>query len=153
MPRAAELELAPLTREASEAHAASCSNDALDAVAKKRWARLGGGVPLGIVEAVAWGLASGEISWPAGAAEGDKAHPRTRASGRGPVRTAAAYLKVRASDESDAARTLLCLVALRGGVFDELREGRVGLGSVPLQVVRKRDESEPFDARRTPTAR
>ena len=68
--------------------ALSCTNDALDATAKKRWARLGGGVPLGIVEAVAWGIASGELAW--GAGDGQRARPRARTSGRGKVRTAAA---------------------------------------------------------------
>lgn len=122
MPRAAELELSPLTREAGEELAAGCTNDTLDAVAKKRWARLGGGVPLGVVEAVAWGIASGELSWPAGSSDTAKAHPRTRTSGRGRVRAAASYVKLRASDESDAGRTLLCLVALLGG---EAKIGRL----------------------------
>lgn len=123
MPRAAELELTPLTRGAAEELAASCSNDALDPVAKKRWARLGGGAPLGVVEAVAWGLSSGELSWPNGAGEGEgKARPRTRTSGRGRVRPAEAYLKLRAGDESDAGRSLLCLVALLGG---EAKIGRL----------------------------
>lgn len=117
MPRTAEIELTPLTREAAEELAAGCTNDALDATAKKRWARLGGGVPLGVVEAVAWGLASGELSWPAGSSleANVKAHPRSRTSGRGRVRAPASYVKERASDETDAGRALLCLVALLGG--------------------------------------
>lgn len=123
MPRSTEVELTPLTGEAAEELAAGCTNDALDPVAKKRWARLGGGVPLGIVEAVAWGIASGELAWPAGqGTRGGKAHPRSRRSGRGSVQPAASYVKLRASDESDAGRTLLCLVAVLGG---EAKIGRL----------------------------
>jgi hypothetical protein len=110
LPRSIEVELKPLQREAAEALAGGCTNDALDAIARKRWARLGGNAPLGIVESVAWGIVSGELAW-----EGEHATPRSRASGRGKVRPATEWISLRARDESDSCRTLLGLIALLGG--------------------------------------
>ncbi|HEY8078660.1 MAG TPA: hypothetical protein VIF62_31230, partial [Labilithrix sp.] len=110
LPRAKEVELAPLEREAAEALAGGCTSDALDAVARKRWARLGGNIPLGIVESIAWGIVSGDLAW-----NGDKAHPRSRASGRGKVRPPAEWIAMRARDETERCRTVLGLVAMLGG--------------------------------------
>ncbi len=108
--KSAEIELAPLSREAAEELAGGCTNDALDGVARRRWARLAGHLPLGVVESVAYGIVTGDLMW-----NGDHASPRTRAAGRGKVRGAADWILLRARDESPACRTLLCLVALLGG--------------------------------------
>ncbi len=120
LPRAKEVELAPLDRDAAEALAGGCTNDALDPVARKRWARLGGNVPLGIVESIAWGIVSGELAW-----SGDKAHPRSRASGRGKVRPPTEWIAMRARDETERCRTILGLVALLGGEAKVTRLGHV----------------------------
>lgn len=120
MPRTWEIELAPLTVDACEDLASGCTNDALDQVAKKRWGRLGGGAPLAVVEAVAWGIASAELVF-----TGDHAHARARTSGRGKVRPAADWIRLRAADESDAGRILLCLVALLGGEAKISRLARI----------------------------
>ncbi|MBX3189785.1 MAG: hypothetical protein KF819_22360 [Labilithrix sp.] len=110
LPKTAEIDLAPLTRDAAEALAGGCTNEALDAMARKRWARLAANVPLGIVESVAYGIVTGDIAW-----SGDKASPRSRASGRGKVRGGAEWINLRAREESEHCRALLCLVALLGG--------------------------------------
>lgn len=110
LPKSAEIELAPLSREAAERLAGGATSDALDDVARARWAKLGANVPLAIVEAIALGIVTGEVRW-----DGDKASPRSRASGRGKVRGAADWIALRARDESAPCRTLLCLVALLGG--------------------------------------
>lgn len=120
IPKGAELELAPLGREDAEQLAGACTNDALDAEAKKRWARLGGNVPLAVVEAVAYGIVSGDLAW-----EGDTAGPRSRASGRGKVRGAADWILLRAREESAEYQKLLALIAMRGGEAKVSRLGRI----------------------------
>lgn len=108
--KSTEIEIAPLSRDAAESLAGACTSDALDDVARRRWARLAANVPLGVVESVAYGIATGDLRW-----TGDKASPRSKASGRGKVRGAAEWIVLRARDESEPCRTLLCLVALLGG--------------------------------------
>lgn len=120
LPKSDELEIAPLSRDAAESLAGGCTNDALDAVARRRWARLAGHLPLGVVEAVSYGIVTGELRW-----QGEKASPRSRASGRGKVRSAADWILLRARDESEGCRTLLCLVALLGGEAKVTRLARV----------------------------
>jgi hypothetical protein len=105
-----EIEIAPLSRDDAENLAGACSSDALDDVARRRWARLAANVPLGVVESVAYGIVTGDLRW-----NGDKASPRSKASGRGKVRGAAEWILLRARDESEPCRVLLCLVALLGG--------------------------------------
>lgn len=120
LPKTAEVEVRPMARETAEELAAACTSDALEPLTKKRWARLGGGVPLGIVEAIAWGIASGEIAW-----KNERAVPRTRVSGRGKVRTAADWIRLRARDETEGCRTVLALVAMLGGEAKLPRLARV----------------------------
>ena len=110
LPKGGELELAPLSREAAESLAGGCTGDALDDVARRRWARLAANLPLGVVEAVAYGIVTGDVRW-----NGDKASPRSRASGRGKVRSAAEWTLLRARDEQGPCGVVLCLVALLGG--------------------------------------
>jgi hypothetical protein len=108
--RTSELEIAPLSRDAAESLAGGCTSEALDEVARRRWARLSSHVPLGVVESVAYGIVTGELRW-----HGEKASPRSRASGRGKVRGPSEWILLRARDESPACRMVLCLVAMLGG--------------------------------------
>ncbi|HSO40997.1 MAG TPA: hypothetical protein VLT33_51080 [Labilithrix sp.] len=120
LPRSHEIEITPLSRDAAESLAGGCTNDALDPLARRRWARLAANVPLGVVEAVAYGIVSGDLMW-----DGDHASPRSRSSGRGKVRGAADWILLRARDESADCRTVLCLVALLGGEAKVTRLARV----------------------------
>ncbi|MBN9163753.1 MAG: hypothetical protein J0I07_22490 [Myxococcales bacterium] len=122
LPKAAEHELPLLPREGAEDVAASVTGGALDAVARRRWARLGGGSPLATVEAVTLAIARGDIMW-----SGAIASARSRAAGRGKVEPAAAWIRERASVESMPARTLLSLLAVIGG------EAKVGFLSRVLE--------------------
>ncbi|MDF2695989.1 MAG: hypothetical protein K0S65_4372, partial [Labilithrix sp.] len=110
LPKAAEYELPLLSREGAENIAMGCTGGALDALARRRWARLGGGNALAIVEAITLGVASGDITW-----SGDIASPRSRAAGRGALKPAAKWIRLRANAESTPARVLLSLLAVVGG--------------------------------------
>ena len=116
--KTSEIEIAPLSRDVAESLAGGCTSDALDEVARRRWARLSGHVPLGVVESVAYGIVTGDLRW-----HGEKASPRSRASGRGKVRSASEWILLRARDERLECRTVLCLVALLGG---EAKVARLG---------------------------
>jgi hypothetical protein len=118
--RTAEIEVSPLSPDAAEELAGGCLNDALDATARRRWARLGAHVPLAVVESVAYGIVTGDLTW-----KGEVATPRSRASGRGKVRAAAEWLLLRARDERPACQTVLGLVALLGGEAKVSRLARV----------------------------
>jgi hypothetical protein len=118
--KTSETEIVPLSRDAAEALAGGCTSEALDATARRRWARLAAHVPLGVVESVAYGIVTGDLRW-----EGEKAAPRSRASGRGKVRGASEWILLRARDENAACRTVLCLVALLGGEAKVTRLGSI----------------------------
>ncbi len=118
--KSTEIEIAPLSVEAAESLAGGCTNDALDPLARRRWARLAAQLPLGVVESVAYGIVTGDLRW-----NGEKASPRSRISGRGKVRGAADWILLRARDESPACRTVLCLIALLGGEAKVTRIARV----------------------------
>lgn len=120
LPKSSEIEISSLSRAAAEDLAGGCTNDALDAVARRRWARLSSHVPLGVVESVAYGIVTGELTW-----KDDKASPRSRASGRGKVRGAAEWILLRARDESEEGRAVLCLIAMLGGEAKVTRLARV----------------------------
>ncbi len=113
--KSAEHEIPPLSPEGAEDVALGCTGGALDALARRRWARLGGGSPLAIVEAVTLGIATGDITWSDG-----RASPRSRAAGRGKVTAAAEWIRQRANAESTPARAVLSLLAVVGG------EARIG---------------------------
>ena len=141
LPSRAEIEIEPLSRDAAESLAGGCTNEALDAVARRRWARLAANVPLGVVESVAYGIVSGDLRW-----DGDRATPRSRASGRGKVRGAADWILLRARDENAACRTVLCLIALLGGeakvtrlasVLERARE-KIDVDAVLAELIRGR---------------
>ncbi|MBX3212285.1 MAG: hypothetical protein KF850_09655 [Labilithrix sp.] len=123
LPKAAEHELSPVSREGAEDIAVGVTGGALDALARGRWARLGGGNPLAVVEAVTLGIATGDIAW-----SGERASPRSRAAGRGEVKTAAKWIRQRANAERAPARALLSLLAVVGG------EAKVGFLSRVLEA-------------------
>jgi hypothetical protein len=110
LPKASEHELPVLSREGAEDVAVGCTGGALDALARSRWARLGGGNPLAIVEAITQGIGSGDLTW-----AGEKATPRSRAAGRGKVRPAAKWIRKRANAEKTPVRAVLSLLAVVGG--------------------------------------
>jgi hypothetical protein len=115
--------MAPLSHDDAEHVAAGCTSDALDAVARKRWARLAANVPLGVVESVAYGIVTGDLRWDKGSPE--KASPRSRTSGRGKVRSASEWISLRARTESPACQLVLCLIALLGGEAKVTRIGEI----------------------------
>jgi len=124
--RSSEVELAPLSRDDAEHLAAGCTSDALDLVARRRWARLAANVPLGVVESVAYGIVTGDLRWGQGAVgTPDKASPRSRTSGRGKVRAASEWVALRARSESSACQRVLCLIALLGGEAKVARLGKI----------------------------
>ena len=110
IPIASEHEIPALSREGAEDLAVGVSNGALDAQARARWGRLGGGNPLAIVESLTAAVASGEIAWTA-----DRATPRSRAAGRGAIEPAAKWIRRRANAEPTPARAVLSLLAVIGG--------------------------------------
>jgi hypothetical protein len=105
-----EVTLPRLDPADAEALARGVTSTTLERSACERWARLGNYTPLGIVEAVCTGIATGELRF-----VGDKAEARTRAAGRGKAREPADWIRRRSQDESEASRLVLCLVALLGG--------------------------------------
>ncbi len=106
-----EMALAPFDDAEGGAFAAAALGGALDASAQKRWARRGSHTPLGILEALAVSLSSGELAW---AAEGARA--RTRSAGRGAPRPAVQWIARRAQMMGSALEQLvLAFVALGGG--------------------------------------
>jgi hypothetical protein len=120
LPVCSEREIRPLSASAAEALVGGCLNEAIDASARKRWARLGANVPLGIVEAVSWGIVSGELLF-----QGERFRSRSVSAGRGKVRGPADWILLRAEEESAPSRLVLGLVALLGGEAEVSRLARV----------------------------
>jgi hypothetical protein len=107
---AAMVTLDKLSDQAAEALASAFAGGVLDDDAKTRWAKLGQGSPLGILEALTHGLQSTELAF-----IGDRAFPRRKVSGRGKPRPAAHFVTLRAHECAPAARTFLATIALLGG--------------------------------------
>lgn len=120
LPRSMEVEIPALSREGAEEIVARATGGALDALARARWARLGGGSPLAVLEALTTGIASGDVAWSA-----DRASPRSRATGRGEVRPASKWIRQRANAESGSGRALLSTLAVVGGEANVGFLGRV----------------------------
>jgi hypothetical protein len=110
LPKAGEHELPMVSREGAEDVAVGASGGALDALARERWARLGGGNPLAIVEALTLGIASGDVTF-----LNERATPRSRAAGRGAVLSASKWIRRRANGETVPMRALLSVIAVLGG--------------------------------------
>ena len=115
-----EADLAPLPREDAEAFLAACLDAPVDDAVRKRFARLGGNMPLGVIEALAHGIATGDVVWADGAA-----HPRRRSSGKGKVRPARQWISLRAMEVSPPARITLGLLSILGGDASVARIERV----------------------------
>lgn len=110
LPKWNEHEVPMLSREGAEDVAVGASGGALDALARGRWARLGGGNPLAIVEALTLGIASGDVTF-----LNERATPRSRAAGRGKVLSASKWIRKRANAEPTPARAMLSVIAVLGG--------------------------------------
>ncbi len=109
-PPSATVTLQKLGDDLAEILTSAFTAGALDVEAKRRWSRLGDGVPLGILEAITHGLHSTELAW-----IGDEAFPRRKVSGRGKPRPAAHFVTLRAHQCPPASRAFLAAVALLGG--------------------------------------
>jgi hypothetical protein len=130
VPRGPEMDLKPLNREDAEALVAACVDGALGGDARKRWARRGGYSPLGVVESVTTGIASGDLAW-----IGDRAYARRRASGKGKVWPAGYWIARRAEGTSPAGQCVLAVATLLGGEAATKRvEEVLRLANAPVEV-------------------
>ena len=105
-----EVELGPLSREHAEQLAAASTGGALDREGQRRWARLGGNAPLGILASLRASLAQGELAW-----VGKYAYPRRRASGTGQVTHPSFWIARSAALASMPAQCVLAVITLAGG--------------------------------------
>jgi hypothetical protein len=110
LPTMFEVQLGLLPFSASVALARSFCGDAITDEAARRWAMRGAGLPLGIREALAEGLSTGELRW-----TGEKAEPRSPTSGRGRAASPAAWILRRFGQLSSGARASLVALVLLGG--------------------------------------
>jgi hypothetical protein len=110
LPRGKEIELGPLERGVGETLAKDTMSGALGERSARRIARRAGYAPLGIVEAVAYGLTTGDIAW-----LGDRASLRTNASLAGKPAKAAYWIAKRAKATAPDERGVLATIALFGG--------------------------------------
>ena len=110
LPRGKEIELGPLERGVGESLAKDTTSGALGDRSARRIAKRAGYAPLGIVEAVAYGLTTGDIAW-----IGDRASLRTNASLAGKPVKAAYWIAKRAKATAPDERGVLATVALFGG--------------------------------------
>jgi len=103
--------------------------------AAKRWARRGGGSPLGIREALAEGITTGELCF-----FNEVASPRRRSSGRGRAGPPRHWIERRIAYLTDGERTALTALAMFGGdasetMIDALAVGMGGPGAHSAVVV------------------
>lgn len=109
-PPSATATLGRLGEDAGRALAAGFTGGALDPEGQKRWALLGDGSPLGILEAITHGLHSTELAW-----IGEVASPRRKVAGRGKPRPASHFVALRAHQCPPSTRAFLAAVAFLGG--------------------------------------
>ena len=114
--------------------AAAFMDGALSSQAVARWTRRGGGVPLGIREALLEGLCSGDLAW-----RGVGAVPRRRASGRGEPASPQAWIERRMRFMVGPERTVLTALAMLGGdassaMIDSLAIMKGGRGARTAQL-------------------
>jgi hypothetical protein len=128
LPLALDVELPPLDAATGEALAESCTAGALTHEAAERWARRGDYSPLGIVEAIACSLATGEIAW-----IGETAFARRRLAGKGKPRPASAWILRRADELSAQERAVLSGVATLGADASRETLGKI-LAAVGAKV-------------------
>ncbi len=130
LPRGPEMELKPLSGEDAEALAGACTGNAMVPEARRLWARRGGYTPLGIVESIATGVASGELAW-----VGDSAYPRRRSAGRGKVWPPSYWIARRAAETTSAVQCILAVVTLLGGEVSVERINQVLVAAnAPVKV-------------------
>lgn len=103
--------------------------------AARRWARRGNGFPLGIREALAEGITTGELCF-----LGEVATPRRKSSGRGSTGTPRQWIERRIAYLTDGERTALTALAMLGGdasetMIDALAVGMGGPGAHSAVVV------------------
>ena len=110
LPTMFEVELGLLPFSASVALVRGFLGDAITDDAARRWAARGAGLPLGIREALADGLSSGDLRW-----SGEKAEPRTATSGRGRSAPPSSWILRRLRHLSPGARASLNTLILLGG--------------------------------------
>lgn len=110
LPKGPDMTLTMMSPPTAQNVAAEFTQGALNERARKRWARRGAFLPLGIVEALRFSLEAGDLAW-----VGEHAYPRTRAAGKGRPEEAAHWIAKRAEGLSPAARLILTTVALFGG--------------------------------------
>jgi hypothetical protein len=116
-----EAELMPLPSGEAESLCGACLEGTVDPIVAKRWARLGGNSPLGVIEALCHGIATGDVVW----GEGDRVQARRRTSGKGKVRPARQWISLRAMDVSVQSRTTLAVIAMLGGEASVSRIERI----------------------------
>ena len=108
--RAGVVFLGALDPEEAEQVVTTCMADDLAPEAGVRWARRGGGRPLAILEAVRFGIESGEL-----VSERDSVVPRNRVAGRGGAQPARHWLMCRLRLLDSAARDVLDALLVLGG--------------------------------------
>lgn len=134
IPMGPSLVIGPLARENAERLAAAFTGGALSEAALTRWTRRGASSPLALREALAEGIASGELAW-----AGEVAVPRRRVSGRGRSASAHEWIARRFRRSPPELRATLTALALLGGdapdaLIDELARTMFGPGArVALQ--------------------
>jgi hypothetical protein len=110
LPLGHELELGPLDRKDAEALAEGATAGALGPRSARRIARRAANAPLAIVEELAFGLTTGDITW-----VGEKASLRTLASLAGKPAGAERWISKRAKATASDERGVLATIALLGG--------------------------------------
>lgn len=110
IPMGPALVIGALARENAERLATAFTGGALSESALVRWTRRGASSPLALREALAEGIASGELAW-----AGEVAVPRRRTSGRGRSASAHEWLARRFRRASPEVRALLTALAVLGG--------------------------------------
>lgn len=134
-PIGAIITASPFDKQAAERIAEAFAGGALAPDAARRWAKRGGGFPLGIREALAEGLTTGELCF-----IGPTALPRRRSSGRGGAGTPRQWIERRIAYLSEGERAALMALAMLGGdasetMIDALAVGMGGPGAHSAVVV------------------
>jgi hypothetical protein len=124
-----------LDKASAEKIAVAFTGGALSPIAARRWAKRGGGLPLGIREALAEGLTTGDLCF-----LDDIAYPRRKSSGRGGVGSPRQWIERRIAYLTEGERVALMALAMLGGdtsetMIDALAVGMGGPGAHSAVVV------------------
>ncbi len=115
IPAGPPIAIAPIDAADAQAIVTGLLGGAVDPATAARWAKRGGGSPLGLREAVAESLGAGDLAW-----TGARAAPRRRSAGRGAAGTARHFLDLRLRHLSEDERSLLDALAVLGGDASDL---------------------------------